>query len=229
PRIVQQVASQLASFFIDESTNDRASLAAGTSQFIETQLDDARRRLIEKEQQLQQYRGKFSRQLPTHLESNVQTQANTQMQIRQDVDAINQANERRLMLEGLVKDLEAAAPSGEPGSQPAMSAAGDAVQGGTLVQQLEFAKAQLAQLQKHYTDIQPDVRKMKSIVADLQAKVDADALTRPVSADPVPVSAAEVSRQSKLKEARSQIAELDRQIAAAQADVKRLRTVSDGL
>src|SRR5262249_44510654 len=45
PRIVQQVASQLATFFIDESTSDRASLAAGTSQFIETQLDDARRRL----------------------------------------------------------------------------------------------------------------------------------------------------------------------------------------
>ena len=218
-------------FFVDESQNDQSNLAEGTSQFLEAQVEDARRRLAEKEKELQAYRTKFSGQLPTQLEANLQAQVNLQGQIRELSDAINQAQNRRLLLESQAKDLEGQAPGAEgPGSTPAMSAAGDAVQGGTLMQQLEYAKAQLDLLQKHYTDAQPDVRRLKSIVADLQAKVDAEALTRPVSAEPTPaVSSAELARQKKLKDTRDQIAQLDKQIAAAQAEVKQLRANHDEL
>lgn len=231
PRTVQKVAETLAGFFVSDSQNDQVNLAAGTSQFLEAQVEDARRRLVDKENDLKNYRMRFSGQLPTQLESNLQAQVNLQGQIREFSDAINQAQNRRLLLESQAKDLESQAPGGEgQASMPTMSAAGDAVQGGTLAQQLEFAKAQLDLLQKHYTDAQPDVRRVKGIVADLQAKVDAEALTRPVSAEPTPaVSSVELARQKKLKEIRDQIAQLDRQIAAAQGEVKQLRAGHDDL
>ena len=231
PRTVQKVAETLAGFFVNDSANDQANLAEGTSQFLEAQVEDARRRLIDKEKELQDYRTKFSGQLPTQLESNLQAQVNLQGQIRELSDAINQAQNRRLLLESQVKDLEGQAPGGRGRGLGA-----DDVRGGRrgagrdARQQLEFAKAQLDLLQKHYADAHPDVRRLKGIVADLQAKVDAEALTRPVSAEPTPaVSSVELARQKRLKDTRDQIAQLDKQIAAAQAEVKQLRASHDDL
>jgi polysaccharide chain length determinant protein (PEP-CTERM system associated) len=230
PRTVQKVAEGLAQFFVDASQTDQINLAEGTNQFLEAQVEEARRRLIDQEKKLQDYKAKYSGQLPTQLDANLQAQANVQMQVRQISDAINQDMNRRLLLEGQLKDLEAGAPTADgPASVPTMAPAGDAVQGGSLAQQLEFAKAQLSLLQKHYTDAQPDVKRMKGIVADLQARVDQEALARPVSAEPTPVSSVEVARVRKVKETRDQMTELDKQVNAAQAEVKRLRGLNDGL
>ena len=44
-----RVTERLASLFIEENLRDREVLAEGTNQFLEAQLDDARRRLIENE------------------------------------------------------------------------------------------------------------------------------------------------------------------------------------
>jgi polysaccharide chain length determinant protein (PEP-CTERM system associated) len=231
PRTVQRVASELATFFVNESQTDQINLAEGTSQFLEAQVEEARRRLIDQERKLQDYKSKYSGQLPTQLDANLQAQANVQMQIRQITDGINQDMNRRLLYESQLKDLEAAAPGPDTPIAPSMAPGGEGVQGGTTAQQLEFAKQQLALMQKHYTDAQPDVKRMKSLVADLQAKADAEALARPVSADPTPVavSPVEIARQRKVKETRDQMAQLDREINAAQAEVKKLREQNDDL
>jgi polysaccharide chain length determinant protein (PEP-CTERM system associated) len=232
PRVVQKVATELATFFVNESQTDQLSLAEGTNQFLEAQVEDARRRLIDQEKKLQDYKSKFSGQLPTQLDANLQAQAATQMQIREISDSINQDQNRRLLLESQIKDLEAGAPSGDsPASTPTMAPGGDAIQGGSIAQQLEFAKQQLSLMQKHYTDAQPDVKRMKAIVADLQNKADAEALRRPVSADPAPVAVppAEAARLRKLKETHDQVTALDAQISQGQAEVKRLRSANDDL
>ena len=49
PRTAMRVAERLASMFIDESLRDREVLAEGTNQFLEAQLEDARRQLIDNE------------------------------------------------------------------------------------------------------------------------------------------------------------------------------------
>src|SRR5262249_12793809 len=49
PRTVMQVTDRLASLFIEENLKDRELLAEGTNEFLETQLEDARHRLIEQE------------------------------------------------------------------------------------------------------------------------------------------------------------------------------------
>jgi polysaccharide chain length determinant protein (PEP-CTERM system associated) len=229
PRTVQKVADQLAQFFVQENATDRSNLAQFTSQFLDGQLEEAHRRLIDQEQKLRDYEMKYSGQLPTQLGSNLQAQSNAQMQIRQIVDAINRDSDRRLALESTVKELEGAAPGPDAVASGAMIApGGDSVQGGSLAQQLEVAKAQLAAMQKTKSDLHPDVKQWKSIVATLQAKVDADALTRPVSADPV-VSPVELTRQRRLKEARDQLAQVDKEMTQMQTEVKNLRATNDAL
>ncbi|HEX4913663.1 MAG TPA: Wzz/FepE/Etk N-terminal domain-containing protein, partial [Vicinamibacterales bacterium] len=45
PRVAMRVTERLGSLFIDESLRDREVLAQGTSEFLATQLDEARRQL----------------------------------------------------------------------------------------------------------------------------------------------------------------------------------------
>ncbi len=229
PRTVQKVASELATFFVTENAQDRSNLAEFTNQFLEGQLEEARRRLVDQEQKLRDYQMKYSGQLPTQLESNIQAQANAQMQIRQIVDAMNRDSDRRLAIENTIKELDAGAPGPDAvASVAAVAPTGDAVQGGSTMQQLDVAKQMLAALQKTKSDLHPDVKQWKSIVATLQAKADAEALTRPVSADPV-VPPAEQLRQRRLKEARDQLALLDKEMAQMQTEVKNLRSASEAL
>ena len=53
PRTVMKVTDRLSSLFIEENLRDREVLAEGTDQFLEAQLEDARRRLAEHEKKLE--------------------------------------------------------------------------------------------------------------------------------------------------------------------------------
>jgi uncharacterized protein involved in exopolysaccharide biosynthesis len=52
PRTVMRVTERLASLFIEENLRDREVLAEGTNQFLEAQIEDTRRQIIEKEKEL---------------------------------------------------------------------------------------------------------------------------------------------------------------------------------
>jgi uncharacterized protein involved in exopolysaccharide biosynthesis len=54
PRTVMKVTERLSSLFIEESLRDREVLAIGTNQFLEAQMEDVRRRLIESGDELHQ-------------------------------------------------------------------------------------------------------------------------------------------------------------------------------
>ena len=56
PRTVMKVADRLASLFIEESLRDREVLADSANQFLESQLEDVRRRLEESEKRVEEYR-----------------------------------------------------------------------------------------------------------------------------------------------------------------------------
>ena len=64
PRTVMKVTERLAGLFIEENLRDREVLAEGTNQFLEAQLEDARRRLIEQEKKLEVYRRSHGGELP---------------------------------------------------------------------------------------------------------------------------------------------------------------------
>src|SRR5207247_2064181 len=72
PRSAMLVAERLAAQFIEENVREREVLADGTSEFLETQLVQARARLEDHEHKLAEYRTKYSGELPSQLESNLQ-------------------------------------------------------------------------------------------------------------------------------------------------------------
>ena len=112
PRTAMRVTERLASLFIEENLRDREVLAEGTNQFLESQLDEARRRLVTHEQKLEEFRRANAGQLPSQVQSNLQVVQNTQMQIQSVLEALDRDRERKLALERAIAD--AGLPDGSP-------------------------------------------------------------------------------------------------------------------
>ncbi len=221
PRTAMRVTERLASFFIDESLRDREALAEGTNQFLESQLEEARRKLIENEKRLEEYRRKNDGQLPTQTDANMQGVHNSEMQLQALLDSLNRDRDRRQVLERLVAD------SSTPDSSDSFSlrpVAPEDPAAASATEQLRIAQLNLQAMLGRLTPKHPEVLRMKRAIAELQRRVDTESGERPVSADP-PASAAEKARRARLDESKAEMVNLERDIASKTAEEKRLRVV----
>ena len=231
PRIAQKVTERLGSLFIDENLRDREALAEQTSQFLEDQLDDAKRRLLEHEKKLEEFRSRYAGELPSQLQSNVQAIQNAQMQLQGLTEAMNRDRERRLLIERQLADLQATdAVAVAPPPPPPPVQGGEPPAGATTADQLEAATIVRRNLLLRFKEDHPDVAAINRRIAGLQAKLAAEiAAAPPTAADtpPKPVSAAEVIKQNRMRDLRANLAEIDRELASRRATEQHLRGVID--
>jgi polysaccharide chain length determinant protein (PEP-CTERM system associated) len=224
-RTAQKATEQLASLFIEESIRDRENVSEDTNQFLEAQLVDAKRRLVEHEKRLEEYRSRYGGELPTQATSNLQGIQNAQVQLQTLAEATDRAQERRLNFERQLTELQSDA-SVAAATQPT-AAAGGGVET-TAAQQLQVERAHLSELLAlGETEDHPDVKKAQRKIRDLQTKVDAEErlpATAPVVPDRVP-SAAERLRQQRIRDLKLQMDDVDRQLAEKQEEERKLKGV----
>jgi protein tyrosine kinase modulator len=223
PEVAMRVADRLASLLIGQSSLDRATLAEGTDQFLEAQLEDARRKLVDNETKLEDYRRRHGGELPTQLDANLQGLHDTETQTRVLVDSLNRDRERQLELERLLEDannagrIEAAAPTRArvaPGETPKPTAS----------EQLERAEAALKDMQSTLTGQHPDIVTMKQTIAELRTRAEAES-ARQAEAVSVEAGATDQPDRSRPGELRAELAAVERQIAQKTAEGSRLRGV----
>lgn len=200
PVVAQKVTERLASLFIEESLRDREVLAEATNEFLETQLEDARRRLVEQEKQLERYRERNAGGLPSQLPSNLQVVQNLQTQLQGLVDSTNRDRDRRLVLERMVMELESASPNtldGAGGESPAAK--------------LEAARQSLAAMETRLKPQHPDIISIKGLIRDLEAEVAG----APVSPGPHATngSAINTAPRRRIESLKAEMATLDLQMA----------------
>jgi polysaccharide chain length determinant protein (PEP-CTERM system associated) len=231
PRTVMKVTEKLSSSVIEESLRDREVLAEGTNQFLEAQLEDARRRLIEHETKLEAYRKRFSGELPSQLDTNLQAIQNTQLQIQSLVESVNRDRDQKRNLERQLADLQADAPTSSSLTPPqvVVTSDGSGSSSGTTAQQLAAAQSTLQALELRLKPGHPDISLWKRRIRDLEKKAEAEALEAPVSnSSTTPTSPAEVLRLNRLSDLKAEMEQLDRQIEYKQNEEKRLRSTSAG-
>ena len=220
PRTVMKVTDRLSSLFIEENLRDREVLAEGTDQFLEAQLEDARRGLTEREKKLETYRKQYSGQLPSQLEANLAVIQGTSSQLQQLNESLNRDRDRRLVVERQLNDLTAVS---------AASASGDSADpnGGSAAQQLAAAQTTLAAMELKFKADHPDIKRAKRVIAELEKKAEQESLQAPLSPEAAPRKGTptEMARVNKLNDLRSEIEQLDRQIAFKQNEDKRLRAM----
>ena len=221
-RTAMRVTERLASLFIEENLRDREVLAEGTNQFLEAQLEDARRRLVETEHKVEEYKKQYDGELPEQREANMQGLHNTEMQLQALLDGLNRDRDRRLVIERTIADLESPTASVPAPLPPPNTGPNGTLVGATAQQQLEAAQLDLQQLQTRLTPEHPDVVRARRRVTDLQKKADEEALARPLTSAVV-ASPAELLRQRRLADAKAELEKMDKQITDKNDAEQKLR------
>jgi len=228
PAVAQKVTARLASLFIDENSQDRENLAESTNVFLESQLEEAKSRLVDHERKLEAYRRLHAGELPSQLDSNLRAIQTAQLQLQSVSESANRAEERRLLVERQLIDAQtlpvAVTPTtstGSPESQAALP----------LSQQLEAAEKALDVLKLRYTSDHPDVRRMERTVRELRERTAEEARRPKPAAVPVvdvaSQSPAEQARQKRIRDLQADIEVLDRQLATGEAEQSRLKALID--
>lgn len=230
PRTVMQVTEELASLFIDENLRDREALAEGTNRFLETQLADARQRLIAHEKKLEEYRRRFAGELPSQLTSNLQFVQNIQLQIQSLFDSVSRDRDRRIFVERQLREAagELDASAATPATVPTEDGSNRLAPGSALAQELAASRATLTAFEVRMTPAHPDVQRQRRFVRELEAKIAAEAAHTTGSAAPaVSFSVAAEARRRRVEELRIELEQLDRQLAFKEAEDVRLHAVAD--
>jgi protein tyrosine kinase modulator len=224
--LVTRVTEYLTTSFINQSLKDRSVLADSTSQFLDTQLADAKRQLLEQEQKLQTYNQKHAGELPAQQTANLTAIANIQMQIQALVVQIADLHDRRrqiqkqLQNEQVMSDLfgvDTAAPTATALAPPPASSA---------AARLNFEETRLAGLlAQKLTEEHPDVRVVRRNIEDLKKEVDAEALRQPLSGKTPAkaVTPAQFAQQRRIEDLKEDLTNVTRQIADRESEVARLR------
>lgn len=225
PLTAQKVASRVATLFIEENSREREKLAEGTNVFLESQLEEAKQKLVENEKKLEQFRLQHTGELPSQLAGNLQAMSSLQLQLQGVDDAQSRARERRLFLERQLHDVENQ-PTAVSLPTPVMAA--EAPLSGSLVQQLEQLEGRLDGLRLRYTVDHPDVRAVERTIREVKAKIEEEESKRPVRSPqerPEPKQTPlEQAKRARIKELQTDIETIDRQMASSQADETRLRS-----
>ena len=217
PRTAMRVTERLASLFIDESLRDREVLAEGTSQFLATQLDEARRQLVATETKIQEYQRLHNGELPAQMSANLQGQHNAEMALQALGEDLNRDRERRILLERQVTDLLEAPVEAKPSDpdKPEMAE--------TLEDELRIAQQALLAVELKLRPEHPDVKKQRRAVDLLEQRVAALKLEGTLTSRPTPAVVMDPARRKRLTDAKADLDNLDRQLQAKIAEESRLR------
>jgi polysaccharide chain length determinant protein (PEP-CTERM system associated) len=225
-KTAQKTTERLASLFIEENMRDRENVAEDTNQFLESQLEDAKRRLQTQEKKLEEYQSLHGGELPAQRAINLQAIQNAQVQLQTLAETSDRARERRLLIERQIADLQDNSLFVAPPPQAA-AAAPEAVPTESASQQLVLAHARLDGLLSRYKPEHPEVRALQRTIHELEAKAAAEK-QRPTTtaADAIKdLPPVERARQQRIREGKLQIEDIDRQLAEKQEQERRLRAL----
>ncbi len=168
PQTVLEVNNSLVANFIDANAKERESSAIGTSSFLTEELDNTRKRLGELEASLKVYREQYMGQLPEQLDTNLKTLERLQDQLNNKEDTLRSI---RLNLSSVDKQIE----------EDSYAFTLDRLErdDGSNILKMDttdvgLLKEQLANLLTRYTEQHPDVKRLKSKIAQLDAEIAAD-------------------------------------------------------
>lgn len=173
PIIVRDITNELASSFIDRNLELRESQVLGTSNFLDSELDDMRKKLEEKENALREYRFRYLGELPDQLGTNLKMIERLETQLSDKETQLREAKENYRLL----------------------SAGSDTVAGPSSIDKM---RAQLADLLLRYTENHPDVIRLKKQIAELE-KIESSQNTVSNGSDGSPLNFRSSSAKSDLQ------------------------------
>lgn len=191
PKVVADVTNRLAAFFVEENLKDREVLAQGTSEFIGSQLKDAKQKLDSLESQVTEYKMRHSGELPQQQNALLSSMGRLQSELQANSSSIERVRQNKVVLEGSLDLAEAtlenakrnwessqrlAQMQAQAQAQAAAAAANSSssavpvpVAVATGNPEIEKLQATLAELRIRYSDEHPDVKRARFRLERMQA------------------------------------------------------------
>ena len=211
PTVAQQVNSSLASFFVDENVRASQEQSEATTQFLDSQVKSVGQIIADQEAKLRAFEAQHEGALPQQAQSNMQILQGIQAQLQSASAAREHAIQQQTFLNSQLSQIQSMGL--DQGLAPP-----------SVDQQLETARAQLADMRSRYTDDHPDVKKLKDMIAGLEKlkkDMGAEAKQDIESSAATPAQAQAMAPilqvQSQLKANKGEIQALDAQIQRLQA------------
>jgi len=213
PAILAEVANQLGNLFVDEDMRAREVHAADTQEFIQSQLEQAKKSLDEQEKQVSQYKLEHNGELPEQESALTASLSQLSVQLQGNQDAISRCYTNQVTLQSGLRLSETVAEVSERlnARQQETAAAGEEGRSPELRPEklLPEMEAELASLLTKYTEAYPRVRLLRASIARLKALEQREQLAAAV--DP--------QHTESLK---AQLAAVDRELKERQQENQRL-------
>ena len=209
---VARVANRLASLFIERNLLARQKHFNGTSQFLETELQETKRQLEEKEHLLQDVKSRYIMDLPESKQYHLEAMNTLRDQLRNSQDQVNRDRQSKVYIQSMAGmstqtiDLDQQANAAKSPYQA----------------QLQKLEIQLKDMQVRYGPNYPDVRKLRNEINQLKAKAESEKtgtdtpdpqLSTPTRHGHNPVVEAEVNKLDQDIDDQTKVqAELEKQI-----------------
>jgi polysaccharide chain length determinant protein (PEP-CTERM system associated) len=205
PKVAQEVASNLSSLFIGENIKLRETVTQETTMFLDTQLEETRKRLEQQEEKIKQYKIQFGGELPQQEHSNLNRLERLSDRIKSNDDAIARLQDRKVLLETQIATyVRGRAVAGE-GSEEAMVPTG-------LLTELAVRRKKLEEATRKYTERHPAVVQARWEVEQAEAKI-AEAKAAGASSAGAGSAGQDVEVE-EVQRLRKQIASIDMEIGA---------------
>lgn len=164
PHTAQMVCGEIASLFVTANLNARAQTVEGTTEFLRSQLADAKRALDDQDAKLAAFQSKYMGRLPGEENTNMNMLTSLNTQLDATTQALSRMEQDKSYIEAMISQQQSLAPTGDHGSAAAPGA-----------QQAELQKLldEEADLTRRYTDDYPDVVAVRRRIKELRAQIAA--------------------------------------------------------
>jgi polysaccharide chain length determinant protein (PEP-CTERM system associated) len=107
PEVAQRVATTLTNRFIQDQVRIREEFVHGATEFIDQQLESARRSLEQKEEKISAFKLRHMGELPGQLETNLRTLDRLQKELAAVNEALQKSTDRKLAIQKALNSYEA--------------------------------------------------------------------------------------------------------------------------
>jgi polysaccharide chain length determinant protein (PEP-CTERM system associated) len=167
PKVANFIVSHLASTLVGENIRSREAVTRGTTEFLQSEMVDTRKRLEQQEEKLKRYKIQFGGELPQQEASNLNRLTRLQEQIKSNSDTIARLGDRKILLESQIRTAGNAAKDGIPGGEKVGSYDFEE----SLLAELGVRRKKLEELQNKYTLLHPAAVQARNDIAQLEARI----------------------------------------------------------
>jgi polysaccharide chain length determinant protein (PEP-CTERM system associated) len=163
PERAQQVASRLASMFIEANLKIREQRAQGTTIFIKAEAERLRKSLEKQEEAVNQFRAKYGKELPEQITGNLGVIEQLGVQLQNSLVRLSSLESGKARLQEQLLAMEKI----PQGTVPIYEVGGE--QNSASLQNINSLKTQLEILLSRYSEHHPDVIRLKRDIQSLES------------------------------------------------------------